>query len=835
MRKKVVIFNVVLLVLCILTNSLVIADVVGNLEVDKNTEDASYEYNSGKLVIYSGELTISGTSTDSISVEGDAKVKLKNLTINAATGAAISIKEGITATIELEGENQLTSSNNYAGIEVSNKNGTLANVIIEGDGKLTSTGQGNAAGIGGDASNIGLTGNITINGGTIIAIGGNNGAGIGTSNVYERLKADEIPFGTITINGGNITADGNGGGAGIGGGNHSDSGKIIINGGTIVHAEGRAGGAGIGSGIGSTKPKNGTEGPGFFFADIEINGGIIKEAKSEWLGAGIGGGYECDAFIKITGGTIENAIGGNGNSGSLYQGGPGIGAGYQGLQILEISGGTIINAQGGTGAPGIGYGAAALSSKRTGGPTLSYEQSIIRITGGTFENIVGGTYASGIGSGNGVEQCNIEITGGTFGTIKGYASSSDEKSGAAGIGSGVGLNDPNCTKYKSDTNLSISITGGNFETIIGGWGASGIGSGANNETTQALEIDANNTTIKAYSDGTKNAIEDTKIDNNSINIHGNIMQAILSDLINTQGGATLNVFNYANDTENYDLNMPDSYKAFGVVVKDTSDYIVKGEEGYFSAKTTPGTDIPEGSVANPLLAINSNTSNDYQYLYPTTDVPEPVTRVLKFKENEWTYDSNEHIGTAVIEGLYSESYTIYYRIEGNEEWTEEKPTITNTGSIKVDLKAESAKGYETLELNDAILKVNPKEILITIDNKEKQYDEEDPELTYSFDANEIYEDEIKEQVANLKITRKKGERIGKYSIIVEEVKFDNYVLKIQEGVLEIKKNPEKTQPIINPKTFDGICFVIMIATLGIGIFYIVIIRKNKTINNGIIK
>ena len=827
MRGKVVIFNVVLLILCILANSLVIADVVGNFEVDKNTEDASYEYNSGKLVIHNGELTISGTSTDCISIEGDAKVKLKDLTINAASGAAISIKEGTTATITLEGENQLTSSNNYAGIEVANKNGVLANAIIEGDGKLTATGNGNAAGIGGDASNIGLTGNITINGGTIIAIGGNNGAGIGTSNVYERLKADQIPFGTITINGGNITADGNGGGAGIGGGNHSDSGKIIINGGTIVHAEGRAGGAGIGSGIGSTKPKNGTEGPGFFFADIEINGGIIKEAKSEWLGAGIGGGYECDAFIKITGGTIENAIGGNGNSGSLYQGGPGIGAGYQGLQILEITGGTIVNAQGGTGAPGIGYGPAALSSKRTGAPTLSYDQSIIRITGGTFENIEGGMFASGIGSGNGVEQCNIEITGGTFGTVKGYASSSDEKSGAAGIGSGVGLNDPNCQKYRADTNLSIVITGGDFEAIIGGWGASGVGSGANNETIQELEIDANNTTIKAYSDGTKNAIDDTKNDNNSINIQGYLMQAVLSDLVNTEGGAILNVFNYANSTETYDMDMPDSYKAFGVIVKDASDYIVKGEGGYFSAKSTPGTDIPDDAVINPLLGVSGDTSSDHEYLYPTTDVPEPVNRILKFEETEWIYDSNEHKGIAVIEGLYTDSYTIYYRLEGQDEWTEENPKITNVGSIKVDVKAESSKGYETIELNNVILRINPKEISITIDNKEKQYDEIDPELTYSFEENEIYEDEIKEQVANLKISRKEGERIGKYEITVEDVKFDNYVLKIQEGILEIKKNPEKPQPIINPKTFDNICLAALIAAIGIGILCIANFRKNK--------
>ena len=53
---------------------------------------------------------------------------------------------------------------------------------------------------------------------------------IGGTIVASSDKTDAIFGESITINGGNITADGNGGGAGIGGGNHSDSGKIIING-----------------------------------------------------------------------------------------------------------------------------------------------------------------------------------------------------------------------------------------------------------------------------------------------------------------------------------------------------------------------------------------------------------------------------------------------------------------------------------------------------------------------------------------------------------------------------------------------------------------------------
>ena len=810
------------------------AETFGSFDVKKEVENASYEYVDGKLYIHSGEVTVSGTSTENIVVDGNAILNINNLNITAASGSPISIIEGKTATIRLIGENTLVAGNNYAGLEVANIDGTLANLILEGEGKLTATGK-NSAGIGGSKNHGVLSGNITINNGTIVALGEGGGAGIGTASSSSNIKANHVEYGTITINGGNITADGYSGGAGIGGGSHADSGKIIINGGTIEHSEGRGGGAGIGSGIGSTKAKNGNEGPGYFYADIEINGGVIKEAKSEWLGAGIGGGYECDAYIKINGGIIENAIGGDGNSGSLYQGGPGIGGGYQGLVVLDIIGGEIRNAKGGTGSPGIGYGPAALTSKRNGAPTISYDDSIIKISGGTFETVEGGTYAAGIGSGNGVEKCNIEISGGTFGTIKGYASSSDEKSGAAGIGSGVGLNDTHATKYRADTNLNVSITGGDFEAVIGGWGSSGIGSGANNETISNFSLETENTSIKAYSDGTKPAIEDTLTGSNTITIDGKVLQAVVSDLIDTSGGTTFEVYNYANSLEDYELDMPDSYKAFGVIVRDSSVYIVKGDEGCFSTKATPGTDIPAGSEVDPLLEVGDGKISYHTFLYPTSVTPKPVERKLKFKINEWVYDSNEHSGQAIIDGQYSESYTIYYKLDGEDEWTEELPKITNVGSIKVDLKAESSKGYETLELNDAILKVVPKEILITVDNKEKMVGENDPELTFSYDAKEIYDDDVKEVVKNLNISRKPGEKVGNYEITVEDVEFDNYVLKIKNGNFEIKEqqanstgesSTSSTEKTNNPKTFDSIDKYYLIALISL-LGFVVITRMKK--------
>ncbi len=160
------------------------------------------------------------------------------------------------------------------------------------------------AGIGGAN---GACGKITINGGTITAIGG-NGAGIGGSEDYSG--------GTITINGGTVTATGGNSGAGIGGGQFGSGGTVTINGGTIT-AVGGSGGAGIGGGYGGS---GGT---------ITINGGDVTATGGDLYGAGIGGGFNgSGGNITISGGTVT-AIGAESSSSSGF-GGAGIGGGQKG-------------------------------------------------------------------------------------------------------------------------------------------------------------------------------------------------------------------------------------------------------------------------------------------------------------------------------------------------------------------------------------------------------------------------------------------------------------------------------------------------------------------------
>ena len=167
--------------------------------------------------------------------------------------AALSVQGKGNVEIELDGDNELKSGFNRAGLEKTDFTfiGTPSTGMLtlkddnQKAGSLKATGGQFGAGIGGAENGNGK--DITITGGSVTATGGEFAAGIGGG------------FGgsgeNITINDGKVTATGGNYAAGIGGGSvgawggDAGSGKnITINGGT-VNATGTDGGAGIGGGV----------------------------------------------------------------------------------------------------------------------------------------------------------------------------------------------------------------------------------------------------------------------------------------------------------------------------------------------------------------------------------------------------------------------------------------------------------------------------------------------------------------------------------------------------------------------------------------------------------
>ena len=348
--------------------------------------------------------------------------------------AALSVQGKGNVEIELDGDNELKSGTQSAGLE-KNSTGTLT---LKDDnkeaGSLTATGGFNSAGIGGGYLGDGK--NITITGGTVTATGGSSGAGIGGGR--------EGKGENITITGGTVNATGNEDGAGIGGGSSGSGENITITGGEVTASGGDNWddcGAGIGGGNGGVG-KN-----------ITITGGTVNAAGSYFdhgMGAGIGGGGNSSGNnITITGGTV-NVTGG-------YGGGAGIGGGAEGGggNNITIKGGTVTATGGGNrGNSGAGIGGGSSGS----GENITINDGKVTATGGSYAAGIGGGSVGAWGGDAGSGK-NITINGGTV-----NATGTD---GGAGIGGG-----------ENGNGEDITINGGKVNAS-GAYGGAGIGGGVN--------------------------------------------------------------------------------------------------------------------------------------------------------------------------------------------------------------------------------------------------------------------------------------------------------------------------------------------------------------------
>lgn len=250
--------------------------------------DYTYPEDTGLLTIASDKaITIrnndpSTPTTNMIAVAAgvDANITLAGVNIgvqecpfmiadNSTGDVTITLAEGTT--------NALITSGNYAGLQ---KNGIAdsGTLTITGTGMLIAQGGYDAAGIGsrGTPGDYSETANITIQGGTIIATGGDSGAGIGGGALGDAFD--------ITISGGIVTATGGDSGAGIGGGSSGSGSDITIQGGSVKAIPGKAfageDASSIGGGVGgngAVTPTDGTKGVHLFEidnaggADIVIN------------------------------------------------------------------------------------------------------------------------------------------------------------------------------------------------------------------------------------------------------------------------------------------------------------------------------------------------------------------------------------------------------------------------------------------------------------------------------------------------------------------------------------------------------------------------------------
>lgn len=591
---------------------------------------------------------LNATQMPAINVRGNASLSLVlngESTLHGDDGfAAIQVQRNDTATasIEITGAGSLTVTGGAQGAGIgSGYNRNAGNISINVEGTINANGGSGAAGIGGGYSSsdyqkdgsFGQSGDITIDGGAIIAVGGAQGAGIGGG---KSGFANKIITSNATID-----ATGGNGAAGIGAGDHASAEYIEINGG-IITATGNGGGAGIGSGLGSHDPKS--KGVGTYYANVVINDGTIT-AKGSELAAGIGGGMYCDGVVEINNGTID-AQSGTAGQGKSYQGGAGIGGGYQGYAQVTINGGSI-DVVGGNGAAGIGLGAVAIQQKSENDKLRNDEQHIkegqnfIKINDGVIR-ATGGTYAAAIGTGNSASQCAISILGGNITAIGGEKDSM----GGAAIGSGVGAEAgeiDKTIKYATDTqDLTIEIgADATIQYAKGGFAAAAIGAGFKNTTAKEITISGDANIVLAVSTGEKFAI-DTQRGEVPRADSTNVLQGTFMKTYNN--GMKIEIMEDANPSSANGvvvpgkviatgLELPASYRSFAATVGSEGSYLVRNSnEVYFAFNTDVAqkseTEVIEGAAYTLHYATNGENLSDNYYLYepkeaPVIETPEP--------------------------------------------------------------------------------------------------------------------------------------------------------------------------------------------------------------------
>ena len=207
--------------------------------------DRSWTFANNIYTIHDGAtVTIIGTNINqrriAVAAGANVNITLDDVTIEGlGTGQApLLLNDGAKVVLTLEGTNTLVAGSDRAAIQVPN--GT--ELTITGTGRLTARAIQQSAGIGGGRGDAG--GTITIHNGTITAIGGTTGAGIGGGGSSGGGTSGGAG-GIVTIYNGVVTAIGGGlwsaQGIGRGAGGWSDPdtaaiGIFAMNGNAVVFA-----------------------------------------------------------------------------------------------------------------------------------------------------------------------------------------------------------------------------------------------------------------------------------------------------------------------------------------------------------------------------------------------------------------------------------------------------------------------------------------------------------------------------------------------------------------------------------------------------------------------
>lgn len=230
----------------------------------------------------------------------------------------------------------------------------------------------------------------------------------------------------------------------------------------------------------------------------------------------------------------------------------------------------------------------------------------------------------------------------------------------------------------------------------------------------------------------------------------------------------------------------DASKVFGEKDPDKFTADVDGLLGndkiVFNVKRMAGEDA--GTYAISPSGDSEQGNYEVTYKNGTFTIYKSTALTVSAPDYKGEYDGRSHGTTAVAKaGDHSApaGTKIYYSTSNDGPWSEKSPEIKDIGTKIVYVKAENPN-FETARAS-ATLKVTPKEVTVTADDKSKKYGDKDPELTASVKGT-LNGDTVKYQ-----LSRESGDDVGKYDITPSGKEDQgNYIVKYATGRLEITKS-----------------------------------------------
>ena len=212
--------------------------------------------------------------------------------------------------------------------------------------------------------------------------------------------------------------------------------------------------------------------------------------------------------------------------------------------------------------------------------------------------------------------------------------------------------------------------------------------------------------------------------------------------------------------------------------------IVDGFSLKFTLRRTNADEENVGTYEGVIIAEGEERQGNYTLTYLPGDfrITAADTLAMLADGYEGTYDGKEH-GLTRVEVNFPEGTVIEYSTDGGKTWTTEEPKIKNVGTLDVIVRATNPN-YEPITQN-VVLKIEPAEVTVKVNNAEKEAGGDDPE--YTAEVTGVVDDfEIK---YNIRKDDSVKDEAGTYTgaIIAEGEEYQgNYHVTYENGDLTVK-------------------------------------------------